>query len=85
MSNIVQAPINQTLLCVTVMAVLLQLAIPWLANQIPQIKGLLGMLPGVVEVTDAHAEEQIGGALVIALITVLAAVLAPMLCPMLGL
>ena len=81
MSNIVQAPINQTLLCVTVMAVLLQLAIPWLANQIPQIKGLLGMLPGVVEVTDAHFENQFGGAIVMALIVSLGCIIAPYICP----
>ena len=48
------------------------------------LRDLLGMLPGTVEVVDAHAENQVGGAIVIALITVLAAALAPHLCPLLG-
>lgn len=85
MAPSIPTQVNQTLICVVVTSVLLQVVIPMLVANVGPLRDLLGMLPGVVEVTDAHAEEQIGGALVIALITVLAAVLAPMLCPMLGL
>ena len=42
------------------------------------------MLQGTVEVLDAHADQQIGSAIVIALITILGAVFAPMLCPLVG-
>mgnify|MGYP001175824692 FL=1 len=84
MAPSIPTQVNQTLICVVVTSVLLQVVIPMLVSNVAPLRDLLGMLPGVVEVVDAHAEEQIGGALVIALITVLAAVLAPMLCPMLG-
>jgi len=84
MAPSIPTQVNQTLICVVVTSVLLQVAIPMLVSNVAPLRDLLGMLPGVVEVVDAHAEEQIGGALVIALITVLSAVLAPMLCPMLG-
>ena len=43
------------------------------------------MLPGVVEVADAHSEHQIGGALVTVLIVALACVIAPHVCPTFGL
>lgn len=84
MAGPIPTQVNQTLICVVVTSVLLQVVIPMLVSNIEPLRDLLGMLPGVVEVSDAHAEQQIGGAIVIALITVLAAVLAPMLCPMLG-
>ena len=84
MAPSIPTQVNQTLVCVVVTSVLLQVAIPLLVSNIGPLRDLLGMLPGTVEVVDAHAENQVGGAIVIALITFLAAVLAPTLCPMLG-
>lgn len=85
MAKALQTPVDQTLLCVVAMAVLLQLAIPFLTTNVSQIRDLLGMLPGVVEVADAHSEHQIGGALVMVLIVALACVIAPYICPSFGL
>ena len=76
--------VNQTLICVVVTSVLLQVVLPMLTTNIEPVRSLVGMLPGTLEVLDAHADQQIGGAIVIALITVLAAVLAPHLCPLVG-
>jgi len=84
MAGSIPTRVNQTLICVVVTSVLLQVVIPMLVANIGPLRDLLGMIPGTVEVVDAHAEYQFGGALVIALITVLAAVLAPILCPMFG-
>jgi len=84
MTPSIPTQVNQTLICVVVTSVLLQVVIPMLVANVGPLRDLLGMLPGVVEVVDAHAEEQIGGAIVVALITFLAALLSPMLCPMLG-
>ena len=84
MAGPIPTQVNQTLICFVVTSVLLQVVIPMLVASVGPVRDLLGMLPGTVEVVDAHAENQIGGAIVIALITVLAAVLAPHLCPLLG-
>lgn len=84
MAGPIPQQINQTLICVVVTSVLLQVVIPMLVSNVGPVKDLLGMLPGTVEIVDAHAENQVGGAIVIALITVLSAVLAPHLCPLLG-
>lgn len=84
MAGLIPKDVNQTLICVVVTAVLLQVVIPMVVSNVGPLRDLLGMLPGTVEVVDAHAENQVGGAIVIALITVLAAALAPHLCPLLG-
>ena len=83
MAGPIPKQVNQTLICVVLTSVLLQVVIPMLVSNVAPLRDLLGMLPGTVEVLDAHAEEQVGGAIVITLITVLAAVVAPILCPML--
>tara|TARA_Y100000996_G_scaffold389268_1_gene349557 strand:+ start:1251 stop:1514 length:264 start_codon:yes stop_codon:yes gene_type:complete len=83
MAGSIPTRVNQTLICVIVTSVLLQVVVPMLTSNVEPLRDLLGMLPGTIEVLDAHAEQQVGGALVVALITFLAAVLAPIICPML--
>jgi hypothetical protein len=65
-------------------SVLLQLVLPMILTLEP-LSGVVGALPGVSPVLEAHKSEQIGGSIVIALITILAAFLAPTVCGMVNL
>lgn len=81
--NVLQQQVNQSLMCMIAVSVILQLVLPMILTMEP-LSGLVGALPGVSSVLEAHKSEQIGGSIVVALITVLAAFLAPAICSAVG-
>lgn len=83
MVSVLQQQISQSLMCMVAVSVILQLVLPMILTMEP-LSGLVGALPGVSQVLEAHKSQQIGGAIVIALITVLAALLAPTICGAVG-
>ena len=81
--NVLQQQVNQSLMCMVAVSVILQLVLPMILTMEP-LSALVGALPGVSPVLEAHKADQIGGAIVIALITILAALLAPTICGAVG-
>lgn len=81
--NVLQQQINQSLMCMIAVSVILQLVLPMILTMEP-LSGLVGAIPGVSQVLEAHKADQIGGSIVIALITIVAALLAPTICGAVG-
>ena len=77
--NVLNKRVSESLVCMVAVSVLLQLVLPMILTMEP-VSGVVGALPGVSPVLEAHKSEQIGGSIVIALITILAAFLAPTVC-----
>ena len=77
--NVLNKRVSESLVCMVAVSVLLQLVLPMILTMEP-LSGVVGALPGVSPVLEAHKSEQIGGSIVIALITILAAFLAPTVC-----
>lgn len=82
--NVLNKGVNESLVCMVAVSVLLQLVLPAILSMEP-LSGVVGALPGVSSVLEAHKSEQIGGTIVIALITIIAAFVAPQLCSMVNL
>ena len=80
--------VNQSMICMVVVSVLLQLVLPMILSM-PALDGVLRGIPmvgdGAADVIASHKTNQAGGAVVLALITIAAAFLAPVLCPMFNL
>ncbi len=81
--NVLQQQVNQSLMCMVAVSVILQLVLPMILTMEP-LSGLVGAIPGVSQVLEAHKADQIGGSIVIALITIVAALLAPTICGAVG-
>ena len=81
--NVLQKQVSQSLMCMVAVSVILQLVLPMILTMEP-LSGLVGAIPGVSPVLEAHKADQIGGSVVVALITVLAAFLAPTICGAVG-
>ena len=77
--NVRNKRVSESRVCMVAVSVLLQLVLPMILTMEP-LSGVVGALPGVSPVLEAHKSEQIGGSIVIALITILAAFLAPTVC-----
>mgnify|MGYP005657767605 CR=1 FL=1 len=82
--NVLNKRVSESLVCMVAVSVLLQLVLPAILTMEP-LSGVVGALPGVSSVLEAHKSEQIGGSIVIALITIIAAFVAPQLCGMVSL
>lgn len=82
--NVLNKRVSQSLMCMVAVSVLLQLVLPMILTMEP-LSGVVGALPGVSPVLEAHKSDQLGGSIVIALITIIAAFVAPQLCGMVNL
>jgi len=77
--------IEQTLMCMIVVSIALQLVLPMVLASEP-LQGVTSALPGGAgDVLASHAANPVGGAIVVALITIIGAFAAPQLCGMVGL
>jgi len=81
--NLLNKRVEQSMMCMVAVSVILQLVLPMILTMEP-LSGLVGAIPGVSQVLEAHKADQIGGSVVVALITVLAAFLAPTICGAVG-
>ena len=84
--NVLDKRVNQSLVCMALVSVLLQLVLPMVLEPLDDV---VSKIPLVGEqastILGSHRANQIGGAFVIALITVIGAFLAPTVCGMVNL
>ena len=84
--NVLDKRVNQSLVCMALVSVLLQLVLPMVLEPLDDVVRKIPFVgEGASDVIASHRTNKMGGAFVIALITVIGAFLAPTVCGMINL